>query len=87
MKQKQLLVGVAALLFLCAVLVCFACLLVELVGGGIWQERLNEGTLVEVMQKMREKDIAQVFRSFCADLPLNPRVPSHYHQTFRCLLF
>jgi len=60
MKHKQLLVGVAALLFLCAVLVCFACLLVEMVGGGIWQERLNEGTLVEVMQKMREKDIAQV---------------------------
>ena len=65
MKHKQLLVGVAALLFLCAVLVCFACLLIEMVGSGFWQERLKEGpgtTMVEMMQKMREKDIAQVFR-------------------------
>ena len=71
MKQKQLLVGVAALLLLCTVLVCFACLLIEVVGSGIWQERLNEDTVVvEVMQKMRRKDVAQVLGSFCAALPL-----------------
>ena len=73
MKQKQLLVSAAAFLFLCTVLICFACLLIELVGSGIWQERLNEvpgtrvdlDTMVEVMRKGRKKDKDQVFRSFC----------------------
>ena len=64
MKQKQL-VGAAAFLFL---LICFACLFIE-PGSGIWQEGLNEvqekhgDTMVEVMQQMRKKDRAQVFRS------------------------
>ena len=64
MKQKQLFLGGAAFLLLCTVLVCFACLLSDLVGSGLWQERLNGDTMVEMMQQMRKKDMAQVFRSF-----------------------
>ena len=102
MKQKQL-VGAAAFLFL---LICFACLFIE-PGSGIWQERLNEvqekrwDTMVEVMQQMRKKDRAQVFRStnfvwlgelsgcltrFAQCLRNSALLCHHYHETFRCQL-